>query len=312
MKRLVYMILALAIVGCEGLMDKTVIVGEYKDDSEEVKPLFPAGTDVVDDIAQPKGALKSIEKITYDESSTTKILFHTITTIIYDEIGRPLREDVIAYDYENGVALGTSRNSHTYYFYSPGKMEARTGENPDRVFRKVSFNSDGLVGSVDVGYMKNGSWISESNWQVSYNSLEPTAITYLRGNNRPWEYSWSSDGLLLSAKETWSGPIDPDEDETEYYTYGSTVNPTYKQAYDISGIIFSKISEIGGYYFNGHGSAKLPVSARTSYRNEARKFTYTVNNGQVTQISISWWPFADDDPMVNNFHHYVYKLNYYN
>ena len=316
MKRLVYLALALAITGCD-LLSKDPVKedntnGNEGGGSEITTPLFPAGNDEVDGVAQPKGALKSIETYYFNESSTTVIWDKKQTTIIYDELGRPKREDILYYNYQDGVAQGTTRTGGSnLFFYSPGKVELKYRYSDGEVITigKIELNSDGLAEISDTGSEKNGKWVSSSKWQFTYNAGRWALKKKLIGsaNDRDVEYSWDDDGSLYSAKEQWNGPANPDEDGSEYYNYGID-NPTYKQAYDISEIVLN----LGGYYFAGLGSSKLPTSVRTTYRNEGKVFTYQkASSGQIVKISEKIWPFADDDPQAKNFLYHEYKLSYY-
>lgn len=304
-------LVAFAAVSCE--VDNNPVQKDKPADEgggEVTTPLFPAGTDIVEGIAQPKGALKSIEISYFNESSTTVIWDKSLQTIIYDELGRPMREDVLYYNYVDGVDQGTTRTGgSTLYVYAPGKIEVQYKYSNGEVIvlRKLELNSDGLVDIADNGSDK---------WQYTYNGGKCTGKKKLSGGNklRDMEYAWNSDASLYSAKEQWNGPANPDEDGSEYYNYTSDIeNPTYKQAYDVSGIVFSDVGDLGGYYFNGLGSSKLPSSVRTTFRNEGKVFTYQITkSGLLVKITRKVWPFADDDPMAKNFQYREYRLSYYN
>ena len=291
--------------GCDLLNPETTEPVVYKGEDGQGGEGEGGGGEVVEGVAQPKGAVKTIESVFYEENSHDKMWGRTLMTIIYDAQGRPSREDYMYYGYSNGVLQTTRKGNSFYYLFSDGKMELRSGKSTDDVVGKSILNSDGLVVSTEEGYIKNGSWVSNGTRQFSYTDGKCTALTDPRES---FTYTWRSDGALDRALDKKTTDID--ESGTQSYIYDGTVNPSYGHAYDVSGIIFSKVGEMGGYRFNGKGSSLLPKSANTLYRNEARVFSYVITNGKVTKITEQFWPFADS-PGVKNVKYYDYLITYY-
>lgn len=277
----------------------------------------------------PTGAVKTVTKETWIKKTSgpgTYMISKVLTEITYDNQGRPEKEEITDYGYdEDGQLLpgefGTLKRRQ-YYFYSPGKMEIRQHPEEETVFFRADLDSKGHITHYEYGHMQGGPWTVDSQGDHKYMNnpdLEGStliAVENMKGRTAedgiPWEFTWNADGNLVHAHQKWGagGPADPTDDGSRYYFYADSQNLSLGKAYDISGLL---IDSLDPYGFRGRGTADLPVSANTTYRNNAMEFEYEFyRTGPLLKATVTWHPFPDDGgAMASVIHTYVYNFTYY-
>ena len=328
MKRRILFVLALAMLsgaGCDllGLGDEPSGGSDTpggnngtEQPQQPQEPLFPPGSETVEGVKQPKGAVKTWNEMLYYAG---KMTMKFERTYIYDALGRPARADVISHSYDdNGNEVGSpTRRSDHFFFLDDGTYEERNREAANSAYLKATLNKQGLISHIDNGYYSGGNWISTQSSDIEYtNTYYRSAITNPTGtaafDKVPWTYSWSNDGNLYSAVECWPTGKEPDVDDikTEYYFYTDELNPTLGAVFDITAQI---IQGMQGFYVYGRGTKNLPSYINTMYRNKQRSFTYKWSSDRkfITEITIERWPFANDSDLSSLKYTHTWLFTYY-
>ena len=241
------------------------------------EPLFPPGSETVEGVKQPKGAVKTFDETLYYAGQMTMFFERTY---IYDELGRPARVDVISHSYDNsGNEVGSpTRRSDNFFYLDDGTDHSSDIEYTDTYYRSAITNPTGTAPHENV----------------------------------PWTYTWNNDGDLHCAYESWPVGKEPDPDDirTEYYFYTSDANPTLGAVFDITAQI---VQGLEGFYFYGRGTAHLPSYVNTAYRNKAKTFSYkwSADKKSITEITIERWPFANDHDFSSLKYTHIWRFTYY-
>lgn len=280
------------------------------------EPLFPPGSETVEGVKQPKGAVKTFDETLYYAGQMTMFFERTY---IYDELGRPARVDVISHSYDNsGNEVGSpTRRSDNFFYLDDGTLEERNRKEAGSAYLKARLNQQGLITHLDNGYYDGSKWKSDHSSDIEYtDTYYRSAITNPTGTapheNVPWTYTWNNDGDLHCAYESWPVGKEPDPDDirTEYYFYTSDANPTLGAVFDITAQI---VQGLEGFYFYGRGTAHLPSYVNTAYRNKAKTFSYkwSADKKSITEITIERWPFANDHDFSSLKYTHIWRFTYY-
>ena len=171
MKRLLLpLCLTAVLTACQGdrgtapkVVDISVPGGETPDEkpyTEPTQPLFPVGSEEVEGVAQPKGAVKQIVSVRYNHMQLDLPRTRSVKVYTYDALGRPASCKNTEYDYDDaGVQMSGQRtNAEWYFFLSDGKAEVRGTPDPQHTYCRYTLTADGLIGHTDIGYISYSKW----------------------------------------------------------------------------------------------------------------------------------------------------------
>lgn len=318
MKKLLYILSALMLAAaCEVTDSETpiaVYTGEGDDTSGGGGQPGP-GSETVNGVAQPKGAIKRILDVQYDNRG-----WHTMDfddTYVYDAQGRVIIDKCTQSIYENETGKFLFKDDYEYWrVYDGTNYEWRNGPEPETKAWEGKLNAKGqLDWQKSVNMTKTFTYDEEGRLTKAVKESKNT------GEITTYTFSWDVYGNIESSTKVVSknGSV---LSSTQYgYSYDRAhTSPTHGHFIDI---MYKCFPDEGPYMLQGPAPKNLLYcvyiipsgSGKASLSNVERYFTYEWDAAGKTIVkmvrNVLVWPCAEEEIFKNEKDIDTYTFEYY-
>ena len=312
MKRCFYLLSALLLLaGCDGL---DYVSGGTNGTSGGGTP--SAGSETVNGVAQPKGAVKHI----FDKKTDNREwhLFDFDDVYVYDADGRVITDLCTekTYDGKTGNLKSTDNYEHTHHYNGTRYEYWNTPYSSSRT-QEGTLNAKGQL--VQLKRMtSSGTVIRTDNFTYDTDGHLTQFVKDLGdGDKVTFSYTWVNGNMTASVKTVTSGSSTVST-ETRNYSYTREVNPTRSHFFDLQ--IRNCFPETDQSMMLGAGpvnllSAVYIVDAKANLGKVERTYRHLWNQGQ-TQIeqlvrTVLELPCEEEQILLNERTIDTYNIEYY-
>ena len=310
MKKLICLIGILSLASCVDPVDDTPIAvykGEPGDEDQN------AGSETVNGVVQPKGAIKRILDVKTDNRG-----WHTMDfddTYVYDAEGRVIIDKCTQSIYENETGKFLFKDDYEYWrVYSGTNYEWRNGPEPETKAWEGELNAKGQL-----KWQKSVNMTKTFTYDADGRLIKEVKESNNTGETTTYTFSWNAYGNIESSTKEVSknGSV---QSTVQYgYSYDRAhTSPTNGHFYDLMYICFP---DEGPYMLQGPAPKNLLYcvyiipSGKASLSNVERYFTYEWDAAGKTIVKmvrhIMVFPCAEEQVFLNERDIDTYTFEYY-
>lgn len=221
MKKCIYFLAALLVLaGCDGL---DYVSGGNNGNSGGVTP--STGSETVDGVAQPKGAIKHILDVQTDNRE--RHLFDFDDVYIYDADGRMVTDKCTqkTYNGESGTLSRTDNYEYTHHYYDGNRYEYWNTPKSSSKTQEGTLNAKGQLATLNRMSLSGTLLRTDSFTYDADGHLTKFVRDMAGGNKTTFTYTWVNGNMTASVETVTSGSSTLSTKQRNY-SYSREVNPT--------------------------------------------------------------------------------------